>query len=174
MAHYVICLYCNERFDADKEPFVKPHQRRYAHKSCAEKRENERSQEEKDLEALEKYIMQLLDEPYINAKVRKQLKDFQKQYNYTYSGMLKSLVWFYEIQGHSTENANGGIGIIPFIYNQACDYYYSLYLAKLANEDKDVENYKPTVKEITISSPRVWRKPPRLFLLEEEDGETNE
>lgn len=168
MAHWVVCLYCQERFDTEKEPFVKPNKVRYAHKSCAENKEKEKTQEQKDLEALEKYIMQLLNEPYINAKVRKQIKEFQKQYNYTYSGMLKSLVWFYEIQGEKTDKANGGIGIIPYIYNKACDYYYSLYLAKLANEDKDIEEYKPKVKEITIPSPKAVRKPPRLFLLEEE------
>ena len=54
-AHYVTCVYCGERFNRDKEPTTQVSARRYAHKECAEKHEVNKSQEEKDLEALEKY-----------------------------------------------------------------------------------------------------------------------
>jgi hypothetical protein len=37
IAHSVICYYCSNRFDRDKEDHVKVGQRRYAHASCAEK-----------------------------------------------------------------------------------------------------------------------------------------
>ena len=50
MAHYVTCKFCKERFDRDKEPTVKISERRYAHKSCAEKQEALKTQDEKDLE----------------------------------------------------------------------------------------------------------------------------
>ena len=39
MAHFVVCLYCQKRFDTEQEPFVKPNKVRYAHKSCADLRE---------------------------------------------------------------------------------------------------------------------------------------
>jgi hypothetical protein len=110
-AHYVTCIYCNQKFNRDKEPTTQISARRYAHKECADKHEANKSQEEKDLENLEKYIKQLFKEDYVNARVRKQLKDFKEQYNYTYSGILKTLVYWYEIKGNSTEKANGGIGM---------------------------------------------------------------
>ena len=169
MAHIVVCLYCKEKFDTELEPFVKPNRTRYAHKRCADKREAEKTQEERDKEALEKYIMKLLDEPYLSARVKKQIKDYQEQYKYTYSGMLKSLIWFYEIKGNSTEKANGGIGIIPFIYKDACNYYYNLYLAQEANENKEIK--KQEIKEITITSPQAERKKIKLFSFENEDPE---
>lgn len=168
MAHIVTCVYCKEKFDRDKLPTVQISARRYAHADCAQKHEKEKSQEEKDLETLEKYIMELLNEPYVNARVRKQIKEYRTQYNYTYSGMLKTLIWFYEIKGNSTDKANGGIGIIPFVYKDASEYYYSLYLAKIANQDKNLDDYKPIVKEIEIKSPRAYLKPPRLFKFEED------
>ena len=34
MAHSVICVYCQQRFDRDKEAFVQPSSRRYGHASC--------------------------------------------------------------------------------------------------------------------------------------------
>ena len=73
MAHYVTCKFCKERFDRDKEPTVKISERRYAHKSCAEKQETLKTQDEKDLEELENYIKELLKINTINAKIRKQI-----------------------------------------------------------------------------------------------------
>lgn len=168
MAHKCKCKYCEKEFDRDKEPFVQISARRYAHKSCAEEHEQNKTQEERDQEALEKYIMQLFDEPFVNARIKKQIKEYQEQYGYTYSGMLKTLVWWFEVKGNSIEKANGGIGIIPYVYQNACDYYYSLYLAKLANEEKDVVQYLPQIREIEIESPRVYIKPHRLFSMEDE------
>lgn len=167
-AHYVTCVYCGERFNRDKEPTTQISARRYAHKECAEKHEASKSQEEKDLEALEKYIMQLFDEPYVNARVRKQLKEYKEQYHFTYSGILKTLIYFYEIKGNSIEKANGGIGIIPFVYNDALKYYYALYLAKLANENKNIEIYKPKEKVIEILPPKIQPKRVRLLFEDKE------
>lgn len=167
-AHYVTCVYCGERFNRDKEPTTQVSARRYAHKKCAENHEANKSQEEKDLEALEKYIMHLFDESYVNARVRKQLKEYKEQYHFTYSGILKTLIYWYEIKGNSTEKANGGIGIIPYVYNDALKYYYALYLAKLANESKDIEKYKPKEKVIEILPPKVQPKKVRLLFEDKE------
>lgn len=168
MAHYVKCLYCGEQFDRDKVEYIQVSARRYAHPACVKNHNDNKTQEEKDLEQLEQYIMKLFDEPFVNARIRKQIKDYQKEYKYTYLGMYKTLVYWYEIKGNSTEKANGGIGIIPFVYKQAAEYYYALFMAKNANKEKDISNYIPTVKEIFIESPRVMRKPVRLFNLDEE------
>ena len=72
-----IPLYMDGKLDAEElEPFIKPNRTRYAHKRCADKREAEKTQEERDKEALEKYIIKLLDEPYLSARVKKQIKDY--------------------------------------------------------------------------------------------------
>ena len=168
--HYVTCVYCGERFDRDKIPTTQVSARRYAHKGCADKYGQEKSQEEQDLEKLENYIMQLFDEPYVNAKIRKQLRDYRKEYNYTYSGMLKTLIYWYEVKGNSLEKANGGIGIIPYIYNMACQYYYNLYLIKLSNKGKDIAHYKPKEKVIEIFPPKI-RPIKRIKLFNLDDGE---
>ena len=125
---------------------------------------------QKDLEELEKYIKNLFGQNYINAKVRKQIRDYRQEYKYSYSGMLKTLFYWYEIKGHKFKNeeANYGIGIIPYIYDKAHDYYYSLYLAKTANEGKNIEDYKPKIKMIQIVSPNSERKKNKLFDLDKE------
>ena len=116
MAHLVTCLYCGKKVDRDKIPMIKVSARRYAHPECAEHKEEVQTQEQKDLAALEQYVMKIFDEPFVNARVRKQINEYKEKYNYTYSGMLKTLVWWYEVKNNSIEKANGGIGIIPFAY----------------------------------------------------------
>jgi len=167
--HKVKCKVCGRVFDRDKEPFKQVSERRYAHLACAVAEENEKSQAQKDKEDLEKYIMQLLGEEYITPRVRKQINSYIEEYNFTYSGMKKALVYFYEVQGNDKKKANGGIGIIPYIYRQAYEYYYSLWLANQKNENKIIVDYKPKVIEVRIASPQ--RKPHkrRLFTFFEED-----
>lgn len=165
MAHNVKCTVCGKTFDRDKIQAVKVSARRYAHYSC--KPDGElvplANPVDEDLLKLEKYIETLLGEDYNHAKVKKQIRDYKKEYDYSYSGMLKTLMWFYDIKGNPKEKANGGIGIIPFVYKDACNYYYSLYLAQIANEATAASNHKIEIREIEIESPEVYRRPPRMF-----------
>ena len=165
----VKCLYCGEQFDRNdpSNHFIKIG-RRYAHQRCANEYNESLTQEQKDLNALIEYIKDLVKEDYNFMKVKKQIEDYHKKYDYSYSGMLRSLKWFYEVKNNSIDKANGGIGIIPFIYNEAYKYYYNIYLAQQKN--KDIENYQTKITEITIQSPRMYVRPPRLFDLDEEDN----
>lgn len=171
MAHMVKCTVCGKSFDRDKIQAVKSGARRYAHYTCLPEGELvplPNAVVDQDLVDLENYIKNLLGDDYNPARVKKQIKDYKNEYNYSYSGMLKALVWFYEVKGNSIEKANGGIGILPFVYQDAYNYYYSLYLAQLVNEEKDVNQYKTKVREIVIKSPSVAEKPIRLFDLGED------
>jgi hypothetical protein len=129
------------------------------------------SQEERDYEELVEYIKDLLGSD-INPRVWKQLKEYRAEpYKYSYSGILKTLKWWYELKGNSVDKANGAIGIVPYVYNDALKYYYALYLAAMANEDKDVEHYKVIVREFEIEPPIRIVKPPRLFNLDDLEEE---
>lgn len=154
MAHYVICTKCGKRFDRDKDQAVKDGARRYAHFECFPQGELvPLPQKDPDLTALEDYIEKLLGKEYNPARVKKQIKDFTEENHYSYSGILKSLIYFYEVKGNSIEKANGGIGIVPFVYQDAYNYYYDLFVAKSRNENKDVAEITSKVKEITIRPP---------------------
>lgn len=163
----VKCKYCNIQFNRNAEPAVEVGGRRWAHKACHEKYESSISQEEKDYLELEKYIKKLFDTNIVSAKIKKQIRDFREEYNYTYSGMLKTLYWWYEIKGHTTELAQKGIGIIPFIYDDASQYYYSIYLAKIVNDAKS--NYRPPIKEIEIAPPRVKTNQVKFFKFKDDE-----
>ena len=57
--------------------------------------------------------MKLFNSDYVYAKIQKQIKDYVTNYNYTYSGIHKALVYYYEVKGNVFDEgkAQGGIGI---------------------------------------------------------------
>ena len=168
MAHYVICKYCGERFDRDKEQCVQVNAKRYAHNTCYKKYLDRQSQDERDYNDLIAYIKNLFNTTTVSAKILKQIVTFRKDYNYTYTGMKKTLHWFYEIQQNPIEKANNGIGIIPYVYDEASQYYYALFLAKKKNEGKNIKQYKPKEKVVFITRPIANRKERKFFDLDRE------
>lgn len=162
MSHVVKCLYCEKKFDRDKQPFIQIG-RRYAHYECSLSADEKKTQEEKDKQELEEYIIKLLKIDYIDARIRKQINKYIEEYHYTYSGIHKALVYFFEIKGNDVAKAKGGIGIVPYTYKQAYDYYYALWQAQQQNRDKVIVDYKPKIKEIVIPRPQRKVKKRDLF-----------
>lgn len=114
MSHFVKCSVCGGRFDRDKVQAVKTSARRYAHQACFPQGAIVPlaiTEEEAELIQLKDYVKNLLKDKYVAARVNRQIKQYHKEYGYSYSGMLKALVWFYEIKGNPIDKANGGIGI---------------------------------------------------------------
>lgn len=147
---YITCKYCKKIFNKQEEEYVQLSNSIYAHVSCSEL---EAKREKTDAEKLDDYIMTLFNYDYVPPRAKKQISQFIQEYNYTYSGILRTLVYFYEIKGGDREAAHDGIGIVPFVYQDAYNYYYSLWLANQRNEDKNISAYKPKTIEIKITSP---------------------
>ena len=129
------------------------------------------NKEDLDKMKLEQYINKLFHTDYVDPRIQKQIKNYIKEYNFTYSGILKSLVYFYEVKQNPVEKSNDGIGIVPWVYKQAFNYYYAIWLAKQKNTNKTVENYIPKETEIVIprSKPKPYRKHLFSFLDDKED-----
>jgi hypothetical protein len=128
------------------------------------------SKEEQDKKDLEDYLLKLFNLSSLNARIYKQINQFIKEYNYTYSVIKKALIYFYDIKGNSIEKANGGLGIVPYIYQEAFNYYLALWQAQQKNEDKVINDYRPNVIEIKVPRPQRKIKKRKLFtFLEQED-----
>lgn len=168
--HKVICPYCKKQFDRDKIPFAQVGQRRYAHIECAEEAQSKKSQEEKDKDELEKYIKVLFQEDTVNTKITRQIKNFVTKEGYTYKGILRALSYFYGVKNNDISLANGGIGIVPYVYQEAHDYYYSIWLAQQKNVNKNINEYKnDKVWEVTITPPKRQPRRPKIFTFLDED-----
>jgi hypothetical protein len=124
-----------------------------------------------DKEILYNYICELFKEDYVNPRIQKQIAQYMKEYNYTYNGIYLTLKYWYEVKHNDITKANGGIGIVPYVYNTAYNYNYAIWLAKQSNENKVMEDYKPTVREIRIRRPeRKIKKRRRFAFLDEEEN----
>lgn len=167
-AAYVKCPYCEQKFDRNnlKIKVKQVSAKRYAHYECWQKYFDSLTKEEKDKIDFFNYTKTLFRENYNFILTQKLAEKYIKENNYSYSGMLKTLKWFYEKEGHSTEEANGTIGIIPYVYTEASQYYYKLFLAATANKTKNL--VKETVKIVTIESPEKRQKI-KLWLEGDED-----
>lgn len=150
----VKCLYCDKYFHRELEEYVQVNKTRYAHKACYERHTAEMSQEERDYEILVKFIKQLFSIDSITPKIKKQIEDYHDNKAYTYSGIYKSLVWFYQIKKNSIDRANGGIGIVPYVYEDARNYYAAMWQAQQQNKAKPIEQWKPQVIEVHIPPPQ--------------------
>ena len=164
---FITCKYCKKVFNKKEEEYIQITNSTYAHLKCAEL---EAKREKTDAEKLDDYIMKLFNYDYVPPRAKKQINQYIQEYNYTYSGILKALVYFYEVKGGDREAAHDGIGIVPFVWQDAYNYYYNLWLAKQKNEDKDLSRFIPQTVEIRITSPeREPHKKSRFSFLDEEE-----
>jgi hypothetical protein len=89
--------------------------------------------------------------------------------------MRKALIYFYEVQGNDKKKANGGIGIVPFVYQDAYNYHYNLWLAKERNRNKNIQEFIPKTIEVKIPPPQRKVKVKKKFtFLDEEEVVDNE
>ena len=174
LAHYCICPKCNIKFNRDEIQAVKVSARRYGHASCypniKELVPMEKSpSEDPELAALKNYISEIYGNKANWALINKQIKKFHLENKYSYSGILKSLIYFYEVKHNSVDGSNGGIGIVEYTYDQAYQYYLAIFMAQQNNEDKTLVT---KVKEFIIKPPHQrGTKNSLLDWAEDEDGE---
>jgi len=173
MGHRVKCAICGIEFDRDNEQAVRHGARRYSHAACEPDNkdfvplvEKKTKKENPDAAALDAYIYSLFGDKTNWPMVKKQIKKYQEEEGYTLTGILKSLIYFYEVQHNSIDKSNYAIGIVPFCYGAAKEYYYNLWLAQQKNQDKV---FQAKEKEVVIKAPRKPEMFKRFFNLGEDE-----
>jgi len=168
----VKCPICEKFFDYSKEQAVKYSKRRYAHIACYPEGEivplPETSVANKDRQAILDYCKEIFGKSANYPTISKQIKNYTEKENYSYTGILKTLYYFYNIKGNSPAKANGSIAIVPYAYKDAMNYYYTLYMAQSANQTKNLRELtqKEIIYEIKVPEPKPAKI--KLFDLGEE------
>ena len=166
------CAICGIEFDRNAIQAVRHSARRYSHQTCEPNNTDlvpmEGGANDPELKKLKDYISTLFGENANWAMINKQIKKYKEENGYSYSGILKSLVYFYDVKHNSKEKANNAIGIVPFCYQDAYNYYYSLFLAQQATQDKTLIT---KVKEIIIKPPKMRGTKQQFFDLGEWEDE---
>lgn len=166
----VECLYCKKLINKTDKDVIKFRVNCFAHISCKQKEDERKKTPEEELYL---YIIDLFNVDAVPLKVKRQISQYVKEYNYTYSGILGTLKYCYEIKKNSLEKANGGIGIVPYLYQEARSYYARLY--ELQNKNKDTKKIeKVKITEIKIKAPKRVERKRKLFTFLDDEVSSNE
>lgn len=141
------CPICDVSFDRDKEEHVH-YGGRYYHKECYRN-----AIEDKD--KLYAYLKELYGTNLNMALVNKQIKGMIDDQGYTYSGILGTMVYAFEIK-NLDKTRSRGVGIVPYLYVEARNHFMKIALAKQVNENVEI---KKVVESVEIISPQL--KPTR-------------
>lgn len=144
MARKVKCPECGTYNDKENTVY---HNSKYYCKICFENKQKEAQ----DYQNLVAYICELYQIEAPTGWMLKQIKDYKEQFNFTYRGIKTTLHYFYEIQeGNSVEDSMG-IGIVPFVYDEAKRFYIEKKAVKDSLKDCDLEEIGNRKKTIHIN-----------------------
>ena len=116
------CLYCNKMIDLDiDDAFKVGVGTRWAHKECYEKYFSADDQWIDKLYA----VLKVAFGNYDFQKIERQRISYIKQ-GLTNKDIYNALNYWYIVKNKSIEKANGGIGIVPYIYEDANEYFKSI------------------------------------------------
>lgn len=170
MSHFVKCSICGGIFDRDVVEFEKTSSRRYAHASCVKKDEQNKTEEDLCREKIFSYTKELFKEHFNYMRIDTQMKKLIKEKNYSYSGILKTLIYWYQVKNGDVSKSFYGLGIVPYVYKDAYDYYYNIWMAQQVNAEKNIEFLQPKEKKVIIHNPikKPKRKHSSMFFFDEE------
>lgn len=80
----------------------------------------------------------------VTAKTYKLIDDYVKKYGFTYSGMEQALKYFYEIENNTF--SEDCVGIIPYIYDNAKEYFESIIQAAEKNANSNIQQITRVIK----------------------------
>ena len=106
-----------------------------------------REQIKRDREELYMYTAKIFNIKFPTGMMMKQIKDFREEFGYTYKGMTLSLQYWCESLGNTMSNAKG-VGIIPYIYEDAKAFYKERMNVKNAVED--IQDPLMSEKTVTV------------------------
>lgn len=127
--HIVTCRICKEKFDAVESlrdiDWIMPSKNWYYHARCYKEWKDKNHTNDADWkDRIYDFIARDLKVSYDYHLCEAQLdKYIKKDKIATYKGIYFTLKYFYEIKHGDWRKGHGGLGIIPFIYQEAVQYW---------------------------------------------------
>lgn len=124
----VTCRVCKQKFDKSKleenVDWVMPSRNWYYHKKCYDDWKSTTTRDDKDwVSLIYDFLAHDLKVHYDYHLCEGQRKKFITGKKYTNKGIYFALKYFYEIKHGDWTKANGGIGIVPYVYNESMEYW---------------------------------------------------
>lgn len=149
----VKCPYCEQRFDRNEEPAVLVGNRWY-HSECLRRKELDTKYRKK----IHEKVKNMCGSTYSSARINKQIKQFVED-GMTIPGIYKSLQYWYDIKGNDPSQANGGIGIVPYIYEDMKKYFEQQKMRKKSMEALGEHVFKEIEERNKLYKPQECKIP---------------
>ncbi|WP_099301924.1 hypothetical protein [Bacillus sp. Marseille-P3800] len=146
----VKCPYCKEQLDRESGKKIG---NRYYHTECLEKKDQEENskaksteKEKQELRELQDYLWFELYEKKVQFPfLMKQVKSLKDEHEYRYKGMELALRYHYDLMGNLMQEGHG-IGIIPYVYEDAKKHYALL----IENKKHHLDYEAPKARTVEI------------------------
>lgn len=130
--HMVTCRVCKEKFDTNDQSidWIMPSRNWYYHKKCYEQWISAVSQDANFSDDewamfIYDYLKHDVHLDYDYHMIEAQRKKMLRENKMTSKGIYFALRYFYDIKHGDKEKAHGGIGIVPYVYNESAKYWIS-------------------------------------------------
>lgn len=163
MADIKKCRWCGVYFNTskmEKDMWIMPVNGWYYHKDCWEDKQKPGSiKPEASVDEFDTYRQNIflfierdLKGTCDYARITQQMKQYKlNNKEWTYKGMFFALKWFYEVKKNDWGKANGGLGILPYIYYEGTEYWRELerrstgLIAQITKEMEERAKKEPIV-----------------------------
>ena len=149
----VKCKVCGERFIRELTDYVQDGTNRYSHRACVEKRGAEAQAETEAEMQVYDYLKKIFKIKSLTLSLKYQLKKFLQD-NHNYREIYKALTYWFDVKHNKPNLENPNIGILPYVFKDAHNYYANLLLAKEKNDDIPIIPEEETVWEVHIPPPK--------------------
>lgn len=145
------CKWCNKIIDRTNNNFIKTN-KGYYHNDCY----NQFELNKQHMNELYAYICEIYKIECPTGQMFKQIKEYKEKRNYTYKGMELTLRYICEVEKKQLRNAaESGLGLIPFYYEKAKQYYINLYSVQKSFKNIEINN---KVEILYLNPPKTKRK----------------
>ena len=162
-----MCRVCKKCFDTDilsPDEWIMPSKNFYYHTKCYQDWKDTTTNKADDDWSMLIYdfLARDLKVSYNYHMCEAQRQKFVKENKCTNKGIYFTLKYFYEVKHNSWDKGNGGIGIVPYVYKEATEYWTDQEWKKRgfmeAIEQQIFERSGRTVKKIkreTVQKPKI-------------------
>lgn len=120
------CRICHYPIDKTKEEgvvWIQPSKGWYFHKECYDTWKAEPATDDDWVKMIFDFLARDLKVSYNYHLCMQQIENFWKKQRINPKGIYFSLKYFYEVKKHPWEKGHGGIGIVPYVFDEAKTYW---------------------------------------------------
>lgn len=149
----VKCMYCGKSIDRNIEiGWSKANNTRYAHDICIQ----EHNANEEWLNKVLDYNKEKCGQSFVKSRTTKQFNDYIKD-GKKGGDILNTLIYWYDIKKSDPQEAYGGIGIVDYIYDEACNWWqkrkesqerYKDLTDEIVKKDKQILSQGPPMRQV--------------------------